>query len=133
VVGLGATLKETPPSPPLCAADDFAAIDHQFIGGGGKKTGGIDAVVQHIGFSGIRSKFRRDSEIVVSEAKSLGYPPVVPVDCIAEIEGIVRNHGVGEFVIVQHCTAAGRPVNDVDTICPAIVHVHSFLDLLIAS
>src|SRR5207247_193468 len=126
-------LQETPPYTPLCAAYDLAAIDHQFIAGGGKETGRIDAVVQHIGFYVIRTKFRRDSEIVVSEAKTLGSPPVVPVDCIAEIEGIVRNHGVGEFVIVQHSTAAGRPLNDVDTICPAIVHVHSFLDLLIAS
>src|SRR5437773_2719741 len=71
--------------------------------------------------------------MLVPEAKHREYPPVVPVDRIAEIGGIVRNHRVCEFVIVQHSTAAGRPVNDVDAICPAIVHVHSVLDLLIAS
>src|SRR5437016_12687470 len=101
-------LQETPPYTPLCAAYDLAAIDHQFIAGGRKEAGRIDAVVQHIGFSGIRRKYRRDPEIVVSEAKSLGYPPVIPVDRIAEIGGIVRNHGVREFVIMQHSTAAGR-------------------------
>src|SRR5881296_336367 len=116
-------LQETPPYTPLGAAYDLAAIDRQFIAGGGKEAGRIDAVVRHMGFSGIRSKYRGNPEIVVSEAKSLRYPPVVPVDRIAEIGGIVRNHRVSEFVIVQHSTAAGRPGNEVDAICPAIVHV----------
>src|SRR5213594_3717620 len=124
-------LQETAPDAALCAADNLPATNHKFVPGWRNETGRINAIAGVLRLLGIGRKYGGHSKIVVCEAQSFGHSSVISINGIAKVGRIVRNHGIREFVIVQHRTATGRTVNYVDTICAAIVHVHGLLDVLI--
>src|SRR5262245_47795448 len=126
-------LQESAPDAPLRAAHDLPAIHHQFIAGWRKETGRIDAIAGQTRFLGIRSKYGGHAQIIVCEAKSFGHSSIVSVNGIAEAGRIVRDQGICEFVIVQYSAPTGGTVNNADTICAAIVHVHGPLDVLMAA
>src|SRR5262249_22194644 len=75
----------------------------------------------------------RDAEQVISATQGFGDASVVSVNGVPKRSTVIGNYGVRQFIVVKNRAAAGRPINDVNAVCAAIVEIDSCVDFLVSA